>query len=372
MLLETPQMKKKTIVIASLLKPVDDTRMFEKFGISLSDSGDYSVVIVGYPSSIKPAYPNISFLPLRAYKRLSVQRLLAPLNVLAKIYKVKHDILIVNTHELLIVALINRIIFGGKIYYDIQENYYRNIRHTNAFPKYIRLILAYWVRAKEKLTSPFFQGFFLAEKGYEKEFSFAAKKFTVIENKPRVISQSVRSSKPGITQLLFSGTLAESTGVFEAIHLAKELHQLDKTIALKIIGYAARNETYQRIMDEISGHDFITLLGGEQLVPHTEIMEAIFEADFGMITYPPSSHTENSMPTKLYEYVSAKLPILLRAHKPWIEFCHQYDAALVLESDLKTTDLLAHMKSEVFYKKENAAVSWLTEERKLLGALDKI
>ena len=365
-------MKKKTIVFASLLKPVDDTRMFEKFGISLSDSGAYNVVIIGYPSSIKPAYPNIGFMPLRHFKRISMERLLAPLKVLAKLYEVKHDILIVNTHELLIVALLNRIIFGSKIYYDIQENYYRNILHTNAFPKSVRLILASFVRAKEKLTSPFFDGFFLAEKGYEKEIRFASKNVTVLENKPRVPGQLVRTSKPGRTQLVFSGTLAESTGVFEAIDLAKKLHELDKTITLKIIGYAARNETFQRISAEISGQDFITLQGGNHLVPHTEIMKAIFEADFGLVTYPPSPHTENSMPTKLYEYVAAKLPILLCDHKPWVEFCHQHGAALVLGDSLNTTELLAQMKSSVFYKQEAVVISWVTEEQKLLRVLGKI
>jgi glycosyltransferase involved in cell wall biosynthesis len=372
MLLESLQMKKKTIVLASLLKPVDDTRMFEKFGISLSDSGHYDVVIIGYPSSVKPAYPNVSFMPLSTFKRISIERLLAPLKVLAKLYKVKHDILIVNTHELLMVALLNRIIFGGKIIYDIQENYYRNILHTNAFPKWARPILAYWVRAKEKLTSPFFHGFFLAEKGYEKEVRFASKNVTVLENKPRIQGQLVKTSKPGKTQLLFSGTLAESTGVFEAIRLAKSLHKLDKTIALHIIGFAARNETYQKIMNDISGLDFITLIGGNHLVPHTEVMKAIFEADFGIISYPPSPHVENSMPTKLYEYVAAKLPILLCDHKPWVEFCHQYSAALILSDVLKTTELLSLMKSEVFYKKETADVSWLTEEQNLFRVLDEI
>ncbi len=364
-------MKKRTIVLASVLKPVDDTRMFEKFGISLSDSGDYQVVIIGYPSSIKPAYPNIDFLPLDSFKRLSSQRLLAPLKVFLKICKVKHDILIVNTHELLIVALLNRIIFGGKIIYDIQENYYRNILYTDAFPKLLKPILALWVRAKEKLTSPFFHWFFLAERGYEKEFSFTREKVTVLENKPRITKHLKREKLVGKTNLLFSGTLGESTGLFKAISLAKDLHQLDKTITLHIIGYAAKHETYVKIMNEISGYDFINMTGGNHLVPHVEIMEAIMKADFGIIAYPPSPHTQNSMPTKLYEYVASKLPILLLDHKPWVEFCQKYDAAIVL-GDLKPAELLSKMRTIAFYTKEPNQVSWISEEIKLLYLLRKI
>ncbi len=36
-------MKKRRIVLASILKPIDDTRMFEKLGTSLSTIKDYEV-----------------------------------------------------------------------------------------------------------------------------------------------------------------------------------------------------------------------------------------------------------------------------------------------------------------------------------------
>lgn len=365
-------MKKRTIVIASVLKPIDDTRMFEKFSISLSDSDNYNVVIIGYPSRAKPDYPNVSFIALQPFGRLSLQRLYAPLIVLLKLYKVKHDILIVNTHELLIVALLNRILFGGKIIYDVQENYYRNILFTNAFPKLLRPALALWVRTKEKLAAPFIHWFLLAEKGYEKEFTFTKKRITILENKPRVPVPLSREKTSSKTKLLFSGTLGESTGVFQAIDLAKSLHHLNPSITLHIIGFASRQDSYLRIKDEILGCNFITLTGGNYLVPHGEIMKAILAADFGIIIYPPSPHTQNTMPTKLYEYVACRLPILLQNHRPWVEYCHPFEAAIVLENDSDLTDLLSRMKTQAFYTKDFDSVSWSTEEEKLLNLLAEI
>src|SRR6185295_1201799 len=107
-------MKKRRIVIASLLKPVDDTRMFEKMAVTLSDSGQYEIYIIGHPSQNIPANANIHFFPLPAFSRISFGRLLAPLRVLRILYQVKPQILIVNTHELLIVAVLNRILFGTR------------------------------------------------------------------------------------------------------------------------------------------------------------------------------------------------------------------------------------------------------------------
>ena len=53
-------MKKQRIVLASVLKPVDDVRMFEKIGKSLSAITGHDVFIIGYPSKAPGADPKIS------------------------------------------------------------------------------------------------------------------------------------------------------------------------------------------------------------------------------------------------------------------------------------------------------------------------
>ena len=181
-------MKKRRIVLASILKPVNDTRMFEKIGVSLVQSGQYEVNIIGYPTESAISDPNVHFHPLPKFKRLSFARFTARLKVLKFIIKVKPELLIVTTHELLEVAILIRIFFGTKIIYDIQENYWRNILYTDAFPKIIRPLIASFVRLKEWATSPFFSRFLLAEKCYAYELGFLKNKFVVIENKCKVIN----------------------------------------------------------------------------------------------------------------------------------------------------------------------------------------
>jgi len=361
--------QRKRIVLASILKPINDTRMFGKIGVSLADTGAYEVTIIGYPSINKITYPNIHFIELKGFKRISIGRLLAPLKVLKETLQVKPEALIINTHELLIVAVLNRILFGTKICYDIQENYFRNLLHTSAFPPVLKMILAGWVRLKEKLLVPFFHSSFLAEKGYENEMAFFGKKYTVVENKVIVPKGFIRKNKTdhSIT-LLFSGTLAESTGVFQAIDLAKTLHADEERIHLKIIGYCAQPATLQRINEAIKGSTHIDLIGGDHLVPHPQIMKEIGEADFGIICYPPSAHTENSMPTKLYEYTGCQLPILLQNHAPWISFCSSFQGAISIDFDrIEPSEILRKMKGS-FYTILPKGVTWEEESKKLILA----
>jgi glycosyltransferase involved in cell wall biosynthesis len=367
-------MKKQRIVLASVLKPVDDTRMFEKIGKSLSNNPNFEIFIIGYPSKQPQVDPKITFLPHPNFVRLSLKRVLMPLIILQKLCKVKPDVLIVNTHELLTVAILIRIFFGCKIIYDVQENYWRNILWTDTFPSLIKPLLARWVRGKEILLARFIHLFLLAEKGFEKEMKFFGNNFIVLENKSVLPNGFARSKSGRTSNLLFSGTISESTGVFEAINLANILHQHDQSVRLQIIGYCALSSTLQAVKQAIVGKPFISLTGGDQLVPHHKILDQISNSDFGIIYYPSSRHTENKIPTKLYEYLSARLPILIQNYPPWVKLCEPYPAAIPIDfiSPPDAATLLRKMQQADFYKTAPIDVLWTSEEKKLFDSLNII
>ncbi|HEY5825966.1 MAG TPA: hypothetical protein VIT44_16445, partial [Cyclobacteriaceae bacterium] len=250
---------------------------------------------------------------------------------------------------------------------------FRNLLHTSAFPPVLKALLACWVRLKEKLLVPFFHWSLLAEKGYENEMHFFGKKYTVIENKVIIPKGFIRKNKNhSFITLLFSGTLAESTGVFQAIDLTKALHAEEDKIHLKIIGYCAQPATLQKIFEAIKGISYIELIAGAHLIPHPQIMKEIGEADFGIICYPPSAHTENSMPTKLYEYTGCQLPILLLDHAPWVSFCSSFQGAIPVGfNHVKPSEILQKMKGS-FYTSPPKGVTWEGESGKLVDAIESL
>ena len=365
-------MKKTKVVLASVLKPVDDTRMYEKFGISMSQTNKYDVNIIGFYSKNIPSHPGISFYPIFRFNRLSFKRLFAPVQCLKKLIKLKPEIVIVNTHELQLVAWLYKILFGCKLFYDIRENYYRNIRYTKSFPWLFRPFLAGYVRSIEYLSTLFIDHYFLAEKQYAQEFTFASNNSTVIENKFKPPAYDLPSkAKSTNIDIVFTGTLAESTGVFEAIKLANQLYALDNKIRLKIIGYCAIKSTLKKIKSSIENRDHIQLIGGEELVPHRQILHHIAVANFGFIYYPKNYSTINSIPTKLYEYLGCRLPILLQNHAPWVALANRFNACCVISMDhLNPRELLQTMKEKSFYNKgDQREILWHHEAKKLLEKL---
>ncbi len=178
------EIKKRRIVLASVLKPATEPRMFDKIGVSLSKK--FEVYCIGAPISAKDgakSHTNPSVLELPSVNRFSVSRIFAPFNVLAKVIKLRPSLIIICTHELIFISFLAKVLTGCKVIYDIQENYYRNIRYGNSFPIFLRPLIAVYVRFKERMSTLFTSHYFLAEKGYEHEMTFFGKKRTVLENK---------------------------------------------------------------------------------------------------------------------------------------------------------------------------------------------
>lgn len=358
----------KRIVIASVLKPVDDVRMYEKIAKTLSS--EFEVHVIGYPI-VSPSFTSgvrQHLLFATAYKRLSIQRFAAPWKFFRKVRKLKPEHLVICTHELIIAALLLKLFMGYKVVYDVQENYYRNILYTPAFPPVLRPFVATWVRLKEWVSAPFIDHFILAERAYQFELPFVKNKFTIIENKfkgsprvPKVLFQRDR------VRLMFSGTLAESTGVYVAIALASKLWQQDPNITLVIVGHCSLSSDYHKIKNLMADKPFIHFIGGDTIVPHASIIDQINQSDFGIIAYPPNKATETSVPTKLYEYLANALPILLIENRAWLQLCAPYEAALPFNLNrLEAGVLLQKMKNNRFYSSKPADVLWNSEETRLI------
>ena len=184
-------MTKNVIAIISVLKPVDDTRNYEKVAASISNTNKYDVNIIGFSAKRIPENTNITFHPIFSFNRTSFKRLGASVSVWKKLLKLKPELIIVTAVELLIVSILYKILFGVKIIYDIQENYFRNIVYTDAFSSLIKYPIALLVRFNELVSSVFVSRFFLAEKIYRDQLRFAASNSVTIENKQQYLFGSI-------------------------------------------------------------------------------------------------------------------------------------------------------------------------------------
>ncbi len=366
------------IIICSLFKPVDDTRMYEKLAASLAGNAQFEIIIIGHSSTTFPDHRNIIFMPVFRLKRLSPSRLIAPIKLLFLLIKLKPKIIINNSADFLLIIVCYRFFFKSKIIYDIQENFYYNIRCNRYFPSIVRTVLANAVRLVEEISSSFIDYCILAEKTFADELPFIRSgRFVILENKySEFYSLKSSSLRPINNQIniLYSGTIAEHYGIFDIINFIKGFHELYKVISLIIIGFCPHKPTFKRLLKTIQGHEFIHMTGGDKLVPHREIIESVQMADFGIINYHINPSTELRMPTRLYEYMANKLPVLIKDHNPWSDYVLMANAGVII--DFKAPDysqIYKRLISNNFYsdyKKDQYC--WSTEKTTLINTINEL
>lgn len=370
-------MSEKRILIASILKPINDTRMFEKLGLSLSKLPDTQVHIAGFQAPVPEAPDNVYFHPLFNFHRLSVRRFLAQRQYMRLLEKIKPHLVIASTHELLRSSQEYCRRYGAKLMYDVQENYALNLTSQGHYPPLLRQLLAFGVRKAESKAAPDVAHFLLAERSYAAELPFLPQgKYSILENKYQAQGGYSTPATPvtlanAPLRLLYSGTIAAMNGVFEAVDLVEKLHQQDGTTTLTIIGYCAQSQELQQLRQRISGKGYIRMIGGEHLVPHAQILQAISQSNVGLLPYRPNPSTARCVPTKLYEYMAYALPMLVQQNPLWQELLEQHQAGLSIDFQrVKADEVRRRLRQQRFYTAGAPhSVFWQTEEEKLLSVV---
>ncbi|WP_350073905.1 glycosyltransferase [Imperialibacter sp.] len=367
-------MLKKQIVIGSVLKPVDDIRHYHKLALSMTKTNKYGFNIIGFNSKNHSAHPDIIFTPLLYFKRISFGRLFAPARFFLKLVKLKPELIIVNTSEFLIVSCLYQIIFGTRIVYDIQENYQLNIKYLSPLPTFLKPLAAAWVRLSETISAPFISHFTLAENSYT-ALPFIGTRWTVLQNKALPLAvRTAQKANLNAPVFLVTGTLSLTYGVREAIDAFLKIHETIPGSQLHLCGKVPDKKSNQFIAETISSHLYVTLTGGSDGVPYETIQSAIAQADFGLVFYPNNPAINECFPTKIWEYMSHRLPIIIQEDRTWTNYCLEKKAAVILKSGQASTRELLSLLNSTFYPAsiDYSDIYWTGEEQKLIQLMNTL
>lgn len=323
------------IVIASVLKPVDDVRAYWKLAQSITrtNKGKYDLIILGNQGEKKNNPKDISFYPHTIRRSQFWKRLLIPYWLLVRIWKTQPKLLIITTHELLFIANVYAFFHKCKVVYDVQENHAANILIR---PSPIKHLIARIVRLREKVLTRGIDHFLLAETSYQKELSFLKNQsFTILENKAHPLPTKPLSAAP--IHLLFSGTLSHYSGAIEALQVMENMIKKEPTAQGLFIGQVHDRGLFEALNHRISKQPNITLNASLDPIPYSEIRSAIQWASLGIISYLPNEINQHKVPTKLYEYSRYQLPYLIQKNTYWADKASQLGGAIAV--DIRCPDL---------------------------------
>ncbi len=364
---------KKTVTIASTLKPVNDVRVYEKFAKSILQVNKYEINVIGNITQKESDFEGIQFFKHFIKKNTFVKRFLLRFQILSLILKQCPYVLIITTYELLGTALLAKILTRCKVIYDIQENYKFNMLFLSSLPELLRFMLAHLIRFNEIMYSYFIDAFWLAEACYQDEIPFTKNKAVVIENK--AFQTSFSQTKKSYLKMLFSGTVSQYSHVLLALEIFKKIKKERPGSTLHIIGQIHDTLLLEKLKQEAGINAGIQLSVSFEPVPHEDIIEAIHTCNLGLISYQENEVNKKKIPTKLYEYSRYKLPFLVQSGTHWESRSRKLGGAIpidYLNPDvaflLRKLEDGSNLFPEIYPERE----TWEAESSKLITSLNTL
>lgn len=311
--------EKKTILIASVLKPVDDVRHFRKIARSLASANKYQIFIIGKGLTKNSNSPNIQFLPSGQFSRFSLRRLSVQIRLLRAIVKHRPDILLITTPELLFTAWMVKKVFGVRVLYDIQENYQKNFRFQSEYSR-SKLLFGTLHRGLS-IFQKVVDHHLLAERVYETELGLPPGKYTILENRclaEDISSRSLKNFSPeSPVRLLVSGNHSPYSNTLLAIRFFKRFTETYPNANLIVIGKVVDERYKKAIIQESEQSASIELKLDEIEIPHTKIVEEIHRSDLAIVPYIRNEVNTGKIPTKLFEYACNRIPYFVQQNTSW-------------------------------------------------------
>lgn len=367
----------KKIILASVLKPVDEPRMFHKLGLSLRETNKYHLYILGFPAKKPSNFPEITFKTLFSGKRTSLSRLLAGPRLIWNIWKLKPALVIVTTYELLPALCVAKWMRPFKAVYDVQEDYALNILHNQTLPRLFQRPIHGLIKFIERLGDHCVDWYLLAENCYLKGRQMGPN-HTVLENKYEGSVQAlgpVNLNRSAGIHFIISGTLTEVYGVESAMRWFQVLVLSEPQHRLTVIGHCPL-DAYQKRLQELQANcPQIQLTTSSDPLPAEAIGLANEAAQVWLMPYQPIPSIVDKMPTKLYEALARGLPVLITPNKPWELLLDRYHAGLPV--DFRRLDLLPEcmhrLSNTLFYTTlPGAEITWESERARFLEVIEHL
>ncbi|NPV14194.1 glycosyltransferase [candidate division WOR-3 bacterium] len=372
---------------------VTDTRIFHRQARTLLRAG-YQVLLAGIKdgSAHLPGYeptfssnsathlrhhhPPLTIYTLPPSRSRLTRFTLTPLRLLLFALKAKADLYHLHDPELLPLALLLKAL-NRRVVCDIHEDYYRQLLDKPYLPKLCRQPLASLFNAYQKLVARHIDAVITATDTIASRLRTSARRLVTVKNYPEPLA--VSRSEPQ------NGGKTPSTRPFRIVHLARVLTPergitllLEALIQLPdcelLLAGKFVSPDYEAKIKAHPAYPRVRHLG---TLPHPDCFRWYTESDVGVVPSLPVLGYESALPVKMFEFMSAGLPVVVPDFPPLRAIVQECACGLTFSPGDATSlaRVLATLKSQPDQARKmgkngrdavNKIYNWQNEEKKLL------
>lgn len=364
----------KKVMIFSSVHPYDDSRIFHKQAVSLVKYG-YRVELHAIADFEEKIEQGVRIVGVKRAENF-LQRLRKGYELYNRAKKSGADIFHFHDPELLPWAVLLRFRTGCPVIYDVHEDLPKQIYTKVWINKKIRKPLSRIVHKIEKGLARKLTAVITATESIAAQFK-GARNRTVIKNYPLPMP-AIEREEDSKNQILYVGGVSRLRGYEEMIRmmdyipeeLQAELHIIGPLQHIRVDADQAERLMHKRIY-----------LHGR--IPFLEVQRKLARGKVGLVCLHPIENYRESLPIKMFEYMSAGLPVVATDFPLWKEIVEGSQCGFTVnaldpqEMAKKVTEILTNPRlAESMGVKGRKAYeelyNWHVEEQKLFQLYQRI
>lgn len=262
-----------------------------------------------------------------------------------------------------------------KIIYDVHEDYPEQILSKTWIPSIARGICSRIMKVMEKQFSKNIAGVITATDYINKRFIRYNSNSISVKNYAKLFPSNVsnRDNTADTLILCYSGGIYPTRGIYEMCETVRILNE-EYRISSKLI--LAGKFVSQTLEKEIL-LKYNSILEYKGFVDKDEVYNMYKASDFGLVLLHPEPRFKVSLPIKMFEYMSAGLPVIASNFELWKNIIEENQCGICVNplnpreicveiSKLRNKPSTRSSMSENGVKAVKENFSWEIEEKKLL------
>ncbi|MCB0355975.1 MAG: glycosyltransferase family 4 protein [Bdellovibrionales bacterium] len=358
----------------SSVHPPFDVRIFHKEACSLQRAGyDTYMVVSGAESQINKGVQVIGVEdPAKGrWHRMTEHSKY----VIEQAKKVQADIYHLHDPELLPYAIELKKM-GAKVIYDSHEDLPRQTMSKNYIPKLIRPFVALGLKYYENYIAKNIDAIVSATDSIRDRFNGLNKNIIVVNNFPFIEELKVKTLQATKERAVcYVGSVARMRGAIEIVKAVGLANNVKLFLAGAINEPGLRDD-----MAKQPGWNNVEELG---FVPREEVAKIMAKSLAGLVALYPEPNHLKSIPIKMFEYLSASIPIICSDFPHWrrllegvncaifVNPLDPYDIANAISWVIEHPEEAKAMGAQGQYIVENR-FNWENEEKKLIDLYAKL
>lgn len=352
----------KKIIHLTTAHPPDDIRIYKKEVLSLLDNGFNVKYLVPITDDANLTSDHIG---IKKSKSRLKRMLVDNYRIFSKVKEIKPDIVHFHDPEFLIFALLLKKYKNIVLIYDAHEDLPKSIMSKPYINKNLRRLISIIVKYIEDYISNKMDYVVTATPSIEQKFLKVNKNTICLNNYPILDELYITETREKENYVCYVGGLSQIRG---SKILANASNQTD--ISIKVAGNT-RDLEYPNKLD---------LLGN---LNRKEVSELLAKSIAGIVTFMPEPNHINARPNKMFEYMSAGIPVIASHFKEWEEIILKHNCGLTVNPE-NPSELVKAMEylrdnpdkaNEMGINGKNAVsekYNWNHERQKLISLYKKL